>query len=195
MIKLDGGWAEARRRLTTTGPRLQRAMDLAVLREAHYLRGKMASGLQSQSPGGQPLKPHSSYTALIRSAQGFAGRKILIRSATMLGSIMVTKIAGGAFIGIKRGSPRGSYRLAQLHEQGATARQPWTERQRRWWFAMLAKAGRVTGGFGGGGSHTVKIPARPFISPTMDLYAQPEDVARRLSKTIAAQLGGDFGTP
>jgi hypothetical protein len=39
----------------------------------------------------------------------------------------------------------------------------------------------------------VQIPARPFLAPVFDKYAQPEQISRRFIERIAALLGGDFG--
>ena len=189
------GWAKARKRLKTAPSRLRRAVNVAVLRYAHWLRARMAQGLLSGSPGGKAFKPHSPWTMVARMAASFAGSKILIRSGTMLGSIQVHSISGGAFIGIKRGTTRGKYRIAELHEKGAVARQPWTSKQRRWWFAQLQKAGYSGAINAAGGSHTVRIPARPFISPILKQDAQPAMVLRRITAVVARELGGDFGTP
>ena len=41
----------------------------------------------------------------------------------------------------------------------------------------------------------IQIPARPFLAPVFDKYAQPEQVSRRFLERVAAQLSGDFGRP
>jgi phage gpG-like protein len=40
----------------------------------------------------------------------------------------------------------------------------------------------------------VQIPARPFLSPIFEKYAEPSQVSRRFLERVAKNLGGDFGT-
>jgi hypothetical protein len=175
---------------------VKQGLDKAFAQEAEFLRGKMVGGLQSGSPGGKPLKPHSAATAAIRRAGGFAGTKILIRGGGMLGSIKVTRMGQSTyFIGILRGAKgaggKGRVNLGQLHHTGKSWRM--SNAQRRWLFGMLRKAGQLHGRGGagrGGGGGRITIPARPFIPPVLEKWGKGRMIKARLNARLAKMYKG-----
>ena len=52
-----GGWNKARQMLASASPRFRKAMDQAVLQEAHLYRKEIVEGLTTGSPGGKALAP------------------------------------------------------------------------------------------------------------------------------------------
>ena len=213
-----GDWDKMRALMPRLRQRFERAAFVALRKEAQFLRGKMIQGITSGAPGGQAFTPLAPLTLAIRKMKGFAGTKILIVSGTLRGAILVTELpGGGVFIGVHRSARGGKggktlYNLARIHEEGGDWSYLMTPKQRRFLFAALAKArhaGRDSAGrylkkgavnpfdrkpgagAGGGGARvTVHLPARPFIRPTLELYARPADVKRRIVATILAKMGG-----
>jgi hypothetical protein len=45
----------------------------------------------------------------------------------------------------------------------------------------------------GTGIAVIQVPARPFLAPVFEKYAQPDQISRRFLERVAAQLNGDFG--
>ena len=171
------------------GGATREALKKAVLQEALYIHGLMVQGMLSGAPAGQAFARHSPLTMAIASVRGTSGTKILIQSGTLLGSIKVTPIAGGAFVGVKRGSG-GGYQLATLHEYGKS----WmmTDGQRKFIGAMLRMSGISAdadrGGGAGGGGGRITIPARPFIGPILAAHCKPEQVKKRINDRLAPLL-------
>ena len=73
-----GDWALASRILTGAAPRVRRAMDRAVLQEAHFLRGKIVEGIVAQAPAGQTFRPLAPTTLAVRRFKRFRGTKALL---------------------------------------------------------------------------------------------------------------------
>jgi hypothetical protein len=216
-ITLTGDWGEASRIASTMQSKFARALDRAVMREAHYLRSLMVKGIVSGAPGGNPFKPLSPMTLALRSAGGFGGTKPLIRTGALRGSITVIKVGGGrVFVGVSRSARSADGKslanIASIMEHGGTTTH--TLRQRRYLMAKLREAGIDIAKFGRGpltrdakgryqrGQTTgsgvpigsqIQIPARPFIGPILRVYAKPVDVRARFYASIAADMGGDFG--
>lgn len=198
-VRTTGDWRKAIE--ITTGARgyVPRGLAIAVRQEAEFLRGKMVDGLQSGNPGGKALRPHSSATRAIRTAQGFSGSKILIRGAGMLGSIKVTRRGRttyfiGILSGAKGASGKGRVNLGELHHRGASWRMG--NRQRRWLMAQLRKAGQThgRGGAGGRGGGRITIPARPFIPPVLEKYGKPRMVRDRIQRRLAVIYRGKLSS-
>ena len=197
-VKKTGEWRRAIKILESMPSRLPQAIDQAVAQEAERLANIMVRRID----GAEGMAAHSPLTLAVRKAQGFGGTKILIRSATLRGSIKVVPFAGGYFVGVKRGA-RGStgrgkksiINIAKIHEEGASWTQEMTAKQRRFLFWVLKEAGNrpkrsSTGG--GSGVMEMRIPARPFIGPSIEEF--DEDFERNLEDRIAKLLAGDMGT-
>lgn len=199
-ISLAGDWARALAIIARAPGRIRQALDRAVMREAQYLRGKIVSGIASGAPGGKAYAPLAPLTLAIRAASGFGGSKPMVRTGTFRNSVVAVRVGEGVFVGIKRGTPAANGKdmvnLAELHENGKTFTYRMTDKQRRFLFAMLRKGGGGGGGSsGGGGNVTVRIPARPTFGPVFEAEAKPDAVRDRFWRALAADLGGDFGTP
>ncbi len=220
-VRKFGDWKKVGAIVTTMRNRFEAAVRVALLREAHYLRGKMVQGIASGAPGGQAFKPLSPITLAMRKARGFGGSKPLIVTGTLRRSFSVVHLRGGGgiggavFIGIHR-SARGKggkslVNIAEIHEFGRSWKQKLSPRARRYLFAVLGKtnigrgpAGRNAkgqftrgkyvrrGGATADGTISIHIPARPFVRPVFTTYAKPADVKRRFMVVIADRMGGTF---
>lgn len=212
-----GDWAEAARIASTMQAKFKRALEQAVLKEAHYIRGHIVKGIASQAPGGSAFRPLSPMTLALRKAEGFGGSKALIRTGALRGSITVLRVPGveaKAFVGVLRKSKskdgKSLANIGEIQEFGATV--PVTDRMRRYLWAKLRAAG-VKVQFGpkippirdakgkfrkakaptGAGKNVFVIPPRPFIAPVIATYAKPADVKKRFYANVAAGMDGDWG--
>lgn len=190
-----GDWVKTTRILENASERYKKACDQAVLKEANYIRGKIVANLTSGGAlAGQPFRPLSPSTMIVRSFLGFGGSKPLIVTGGLLGAVAVSKIGNATFVGIRRtGGGKGGANLAELHEYGGG---PWThqmtDKQRRFLQAAFGNSGAASPGKGNG-TITIRIPARPFVGPVIDRFAKPEDVRKRFFANVALSMGGDFG--
>lgn len=214
-----GDWAKVAEITRAMRNRFEAAVRVALMREAHFLRGKMVSGIASGAPGGQAFKPLSPITLAMRKARGFGGTKPLIVTGTLRRSFSVVQVRGGTsiggavFVGIHR-SARGKngkslVNIAEIHEYGRSWKQKLSPRARRYLFAILNKTnigrgpagrnaqGRFTKGKyisrgSGDGMMSIHIPARPFVRPVFEAYAKPAEVRKRFMANIADRMGGTF---
>lgn len=192
-VTLDGDWAKAARILGSAEPRVKRALQQAVLQEAHHLRKQIVVGLRSGAPGGKAFKPLSPLTLIIRRYTGRGGgSKPLNATSQLAGSVIVKPLPGpGAFVGVLRAAKgKRPANLAAIHEYGKTIRM--TPRMRRFLGAIMRKAGLPRQP--GRGGALVVIPARPFIGPVIAKDGQQNLVAKRFWVNMARLLGSDFGT-
>lgn len=184
-VQTTGDWKRALEKLKKIEKEAARALQRAILAEAHVIRGEMVGGIDS----GAGFAPHAPATPYLRRATGRGkGSKVLIASAAMRNSITVVPIpGGGAFVGVHRSARKGRIRIAQIQEGGATITV--TPRMRRFLHAMLRKAGapRLTGG--GAAVATIRIPPRPFIGPIVEKHRNSGELQRRIAARIAADLG------
>jgi hypothetical protein len=187
-VKFSDDWRKAQKVLATAHTRIDKALNQAVLREAHRVRNEVVKGITSGAPAGQRFARHSPITLLIRKNTGFGGTKVLIgKTGALRASVIVVPIRpGAAFVGVKRKSARG-YDIARLHEFGRTYRMK--PGQRRFIFAHLKKAGRLArpGGSSTGGGGIIRVPPRPFFGPIVD-NLDMQAMKRRIEKAIMAAL-------
>jgi hypothetical protein len=198
-VRLFGDWDKLPEVLTLAA-RFQKSVDRSLLKEGHHLRGQIVTGVASGAPGGKPFAPLSPITLAIRRASGFGGGKPLNVSGALRGSVVVVKRGDGVFVGLLRqGGAQKLANVGAIHEFGATWTQRWTARSRRWFFAMLRKAGvpalsgprRKGGAFRSQtGSVTITIPARPFIGPVWE--KERAGIAKRFWTNVGEGMGGDF---
>src|SRR4051812_47673109 len=103
-----GDWAEVSRITSQMAEKMTKAQRVAVMREAHLLRGHMVKGIASQAPGGAAFAPLSPITLAMRKFRGFGGSKALIATGSLRGAITVVQVAGGTgaggrvFVGVHR---------------------------------------------------------------------------------------------
>jgi hypothetical protein len=192
-----GSWSAARRMLAAAPQRFRRAMDQAVLQEAHLHRKEIVEGLTSGSPGGKELAPLAPSTLATRRARGIRGTKPLIARGDLRRAISVVKTPRGVFVGILR-TARGRdgqslVNVAKVHELGKVVVFRMTEDSRRYVAMMMRKAGiPPTGQSNTGGIVVVKIPARPFFRPVFEKLSKgaPERVLKRVVRLLAGTPGG-----
>lgn len=104
-VRRTGAWGEAARIALTMRARFINALEQAVMKEAHFIRGKIVQGIASQAPGGQAFAPLSPITLAMRKAMGFGGTKALIRTGALRGAVTAIRVPGSApraFVGILR---------------------------------------------------------------------------------------------
>jgi hypothetical protein len=209
-IRKVGDWARVAAIVRNMRNKYEASVRRAMLREAHYLRGKMIEGIAQQAPAGQPFAPLSPMTLAMRQARGFAGSKALIVTGALRRSITVVHVGGGdlggaVFVGVHRQTkgPGGKsmVNIAEIHEFGRSWTQPLSAKARRYLFAVMKKAGLLMGprmkggGYYSSGSSSkvsINIPARPFVRPVIDKYGKPDDVKRRFVGNVLQGMGGDF---
>jgi len=195
-VTLTPGWHNGERMMRQFPKLFPIAIKMALVQEAHFIRNKMVTSLSSGWPGHSPL------TLIIRRARGSSGGKMLVESASMRNAITVVPIAGGVFVGVKRGRGTGrggkdAVDIAKIHHTGARATQVMTDRQRRFLFAMLKKAGRPPNPKnpgGGGKAMSIYIPPRPFITRALTRHALPAMLRPRLRRRVAKNMRGLIGT-
>lgn len=216
-----GDWKRVAQITQTMRVRYERAVRVALMREAQFLRGRMVVGIASGAPGGQAFRPLAPTTLAMRKARGFGGSKPLIVTGTLRRSISVVQVrgsvglGGAVFIGIHRQTKgkngKSMVNIAEIHEYGRAWKQRLSPRARRYLFAILSKSkvgrgpagrdksgrftkGKYQGGKGGSGDGTIAIhiPARPFIRPVFREYAKPEVVRKRFIQNVAKGVGGIF---
>lgn len=187
-VKTSGDWEKAIRKLQQIERDAGKALQRALLQEAHEIRNEMVGGIDSGSPAGASFKPHAPATLYLRRAtKGGKGSKILIASATMRASIRVVPLpGGGAFVGVHRGAKKGRFRIAQIQEQGRNINV--TPRMRRFLHAMLRKGGAPPPP-PGAARVTIRIPPRPFIAPIVAKYQKSGELEKRIAARVAADLG------
>lgn len=202
MVKRIGNWEKVTSTLTGVKGRLAKAIQLALMQEAHFLRMHMVQGFTSQAPGGVKFAPLSQFTLAMRSLSGFAGSKALIRTGSLRGSITVVKEAGGVvFVGVhRRASGSGKLvNIAEIHEFGRTIRI--TPKMQRFLHARMREAVKGLGvmafsqfGSTHGRSGYVVIPPRPFVRPVYEAYVRQGDAARkRFYASLAKSMGWKNG--
>ena len=124
------------------------------------------------------------------------GTKALINHGDLIGNIRHVHKRGTSFVGILR-STKGSgtkplVNIAAIHEYGfGPFAVKMTPKQRRW----LAMMYRTTGlppktGKGGGGTVTIRIPARPYLRPVFRMrYGDKSAATARIMALVRANLG------
>lgn len=198
-VKKIGPWTRVGQLLAAAPRRMQAAFDRALLQEGHFLRTKIVEGIREQAPGGQAFAPLAPTTLAIRQFRGFRGTKALLVQGDLRNSITVVKDGDRVLVGVLRSARSRNGKLvdiAALQEHGS---QPivlrLTPRARAFLHAAFRRAGldEPSSGQPGIGIAIIQIPARPFLAPVFDKYAQPEQISRRFLERVAALLGGDFG--
>jgi len=199
-VKKIGPWARAGQLLAAAPRRMQAAFDKALLQEGHFLRTKIVEGIREQAPGGRAFAPLAPTTLAIRQFRGFRGTKALLVQGDLRNSITVVKDGDRVLVGVLRTARSRSGKslvdVAALQEHGS---RPivvrLTPRARAFLHAAFRRAGldEPSSGQPGIGIAIIRIPARPFLAPVFDKYAQPDQISRRFLERVASQLSGDLG--
>lgn len=188
--ELTGDWEKAAKAFEGMEGRFKKALAAATLEEGEFLKAKLIEELETAS-----FPPLSPMTLLFRGGEG--GRPL----AGLVKNVVVKKVGDAVFVGISAaGGSRGMDRaaIAELQESGSSHQITTTDRQRRFIMATLREAGVLAArdphpGPGGPMLITITIPPRPFVQPTLDKHAKPEDVKRRFYRSIARLMRGDLG--
>ena len=212
--KLTGDWSKARGILRDSAE-LKKAIDYAVVQEAHHAQREVIKGITAQAPGGKPFEPLAEITLALRKLRRFKGTKALLVTGGLRGSITVKRTGPGrVFLGVLRGARskdgKDLVNIARVHEHGAVIVIRVTPKMRHFLMAQLGQSklgqkesgGRDKGGrfkkwkfksSGQGqiarGVIVIKIPARPYISPVIDKIASdPRALQKRFAERVAKKL-------
>ena len=199
IVKKFGQWKQAATITRSMVGSYKKALDIAVTREAHFIRKKIVEGLRSQAPGGKAFAPHAASTKAVdkvRTKRKRRGKgKVLLASGGLRNSIQVKKLGDAkAFVGILRTSGKGKANVAEIHETGRSFVVPLTKKSRGLIMAAFRKSGMIKPGEGKA-FVAVTIPARPFIAPIGEQYGKPKDVRKRFEKSLAEAMAYIFGKP
>ncbi len=193
-VELFGDWAKAEQTVNSMVGKYQLALKKATLQEAHFLRGKMLNYVKTSGNG--TMKPLAPSTLAVRRFKGKNGTKPLIVTGGLRNAITVKWVSKDtAFIGVLSSAEKGRVKLAEISERGVTIVMPYTPKAHR--FLMMAfRLAKLDGGDTGAsrrGIVVIRIPARPFVSPVIALYAKPEMVKARFEKNMAVSMLGLLG--
>jgi len=201
-VKKVGPWTKVGKLLAAAPRRMQAAFDKALWQEGQFLRTKIVEGIREQAPGGRAFAPLAPTTLAIRKFRGFRGTKALIVQGDLRNSITVMRDGDRVLVGVFRTARNRAGKslvdIAALQEYGS---RPivvhLTPKARAFLHAAFRHAGLDASSSGqpGTGIAVIQIPARPFLAPVFDKYAQPDQISRRFLERVAKQLSGDFGRP
>jgi hypothetical protein len=189
-IDLGPEWDRAIAHLEKLRKAAPKALQTAILQDAHFLRGEIIKGIDSQAPAGKPFDAHRPITVAVRQLNGFSGTKILIGPTGSLRAGVTVKPLpdGGAFVGVHRSARtkdgRSLVRIARIHEEGRAWEQERTAKQRRFLFLAMKRAGITPVPRGGGTTVKIRIPARPFIGPIAETLGTEDKVAARVAERL-----------
>lgn len=147
-VKLTGDWAGLSRKLMTmSSPALwQMASHKAMGREAHRLRSLFIKNFNRQNSGKKAWKKLAHMTIALRRAQGFRGKKALMRTGDLRNSIKVVMEGADWFVGVHKSARTKDGRdlvdIASVQELGSKGdiKIPVTEKMRRFFWAMFLKS-------------------------------------------------------
>lgn len=218
-LVLTGLWAEAEAAFPDLKTKIPKAIEQALLQEAHDLRKRMVSQFRAQAPIGGTWSPLSPMTLRARKLAGFGGTKILIRTSDLRNSIGVNPVSPGlVFVGVNRsaksdknkGAMADLVNLGELHEFGKVIKIKVTRKMQRFMFGVMLKTGKgrdLRGKFAKGGTKhvskgnfklgatiVIRIPARPFIGPAVNAMT-PEQYEASIAERMAKLLNGKVGRP
>ncbi len=125
-----------------------------------------------------------------------------------------TGAGGKVFVGVHRNAKghggKAMVNIAEIHENGRSWTQRMTPKSRRFLAMVMARAGgmkgmpkgpvtrnakgrfvkaKFVGKANSGGTVHISIPARPFIAPVLETYAQPNAVKQRFLDNLLAGMG------
>ena len=154
------------------------------------------SSSEARVAASTPLAPTTGDT----SVPGLPGNKALLVQGDLRNSIAVIKDGDRVLVGglrtARSRSGKSLVDIAALQEHGS---QPivmrLTPRARAFLHAAFRRAGldATSAGHPSIGIAIIRIPARPFLAPVFDKYAQPDPVSRRFLERVATLLGRDLG--
>lgn len=196
---LTGSWSRLGATLAQSAVRFPAVMRNALRNEGEFYAQKIREGIDSQAPGGQAFKPLSPITLALRQLRGGRGSKILVETKALRNSVtMVPVNETTVFVGIPRGATgadgRNLAEVGYVHEYGAIVRSAMTRQRMAALMIDLKKAGIQPSGARGGGAGLgyIRIPARPFLEPTLKEYSGSRGAARMQAR-IARGMGGMLG--
>ena len=199
-VKKIGPWSQVAKLLTAAPQRIQAAFDKALLQEAQFLRTKIVEGVREQAPGGQAFAPLAPTTLAIRRFRGFSGTKALLVQGDLRNSVTVVKDGDRVLVGVLRTARNRAGKslvdIAALHEHGSRPIvMRLTPKARAFLHAAFRHAGLDAPGAGQPSTRiaVIQVPARPFLAPVFDKYAQPDQISHRFLDRVFRHMNGDLG--
>jgi len=203
-VKQYGDWIRARRSISAAAAlRMNRAWRKAMLKEAHIWRKALVTGMTRQMPGGKKYTKLKQLTWAKRRAEGFSGRKALLRTGAFRRNINVTERGKTIFVGVLRGvrtrDGKEMVNIFRVHEEGRIIVMRVTPAMRNYFYAMIRRSGiqlhgkKGTGGFKRG-ILIIKIPARPTFAPVYEhMLRNKGSMRRRIMRAFSIASKGEFG--
>jgi hypothetical protein len=196
-IKKVGAWSRVGKLLAAAPKRMREAVDKALMQEAQFFRTKIVEGIREQAPGGKAFAPLAPTTLAIRRLRGFKGTKALLVQGDLRNSITVVKEGDRVFVGVLRSAKGRAGQplvdVASVHEFGSRPiAVKLTPKSRAFLHAAFKRAGldSTSTGKPTTGIAIIRVPARPFLAPVFEKYADPDQVSRRFLDRVAKNLGG-----
>lgn len=191
-IQKTGDWGKAIRIFQSVAENAGKSAQRAILKEGHFFRTQIITGIREQAPGGKPFVPLSPNTLRVRALEGFRGSKALMVRGDLRNGIQVIDSPEGVFIGVLRTARahdgESLMNIVDILERGrGPFLVPITKASR----GYLAAAGVMAPG--PGGFVIIKIPPRPIFQPVFDKYGSPDQVRQRILSRMAADFKGQIG--
>lgn len=149
---------------------------IGVLRNAKGKNGKSLANIASMHEFGGTIRK----TAKMNRFLWAMGRRVSLATEGVQvgGTTQQAFLRKGRWVQSNGRALKGEHIAAA---QGAAMAAEVAERERR-----KANRGKAKGG-------VIRIPARPFIRPTLEAYGRPADVRARFYQRVAKAMGGDIG--
>lgn len=195
---LFGEWGSVLATLKNAPRDFAKAKRVALLQEAESFRTQVVMGIKSQAPGGRSFQPLSPTTIALRKFFGFKGTKALVRRADLVNSITVHEMhdaEDSIFVGVKRNAKNAKCEalvdIAKMNEYGS---KPIVIKITPKMAALLHMAFRKANLMGplrpSTGVITVQIPARPFMGPVFEKFAEPTEASKRFAERFQKAMAG-----
>lgn len=192
-----GKWEDTLKTLKKAPKDFAEVRKRVLYQEAQYLRTKIIQGLHEQAPGGKAFKPLSPQTLAMRKFLGFKGTKALIKRGDLVNAIAVIDAGENVFVGVPRTAKSSTGNsLIDVAEANESGGKPIVIKMTTRMSALLHLAFRQAG-IEKKDSHrpvtgiiVVQIPARPFIAPVVEKFAQPKMVERRMADRMGKMMKG-----
>ena len=193
-----GEWKAVLSTLKNAPRDFKNAKRVALLQEAEFYRTQLVRGIRSQAPGGKTFVPLSPTTIALRKFFGFRGTKALVRRSDLVNAITVHELhdaEDSVFVGVQRNAKNEKGEslvdIAKLNEYGS---KPIVIKITPKMAALLHMAFRKANLLGplrpSTGVITVQIPARPFMGPVFEKFAEPTEASKRFAERFQKAMAG-----
>ena len=190
-IVLTGDWAKLIARYKSTAGGMHGAIEKALHQEGEFYVKKIVNGIESKAPAGKPFIPLKQSTINTRKALGFRSAKPLKESKDLINSVGYKVRDYVLFVGVlaesRRKDGKDAVKLANIHEFGhGPILIKVTPAMRAFLAINVFKNDlqQTKNKKSGTGVIVVNIPARPFLGPIYERYAEGTGVKRLYGRII-----------